>query len=86
MNVTNTIAKDYGKMDTWSSGKNKANSNPIQSQYKPNSKPKQSQNKPKQSQFQRQKNIRIKGIFYLTSIHRTAMYINYRYSDLEIQN
>ncbi len=26
-------------MDTWSSGKNKANSNPIQSQNKPNTKP-----------------------------------------------
>jgi hypothetical protein len=29
-------------MDTWSSGKNKPNSNPIQSQFKPN----QTQNKP----------------------------------------
>ncbi len=41
MNVTKVLTKDYEKKDTWSSGKNKPNSNPIQTQYKPN-----------QSQFQ----------------------------------
>jgi len=35
MNVTNLLTREYDKMDTWSSGKNKPNSNPIQSQYKP---------------------------------------------------
>jgi hypothetical protein len=42
MNVTKVITSDYDKMDTWSIRKNKPNSNPIQSQFKPN----QSQNKP----------------------------------------
>ena len=46
MNVSNLLAVDYGKMDTWSGGKNKANSKPIQSQYKPNTKPIQTQTKP----------------------------------------
>jgi hypothetical protein len=56
MNVSSFITGDYDKMDTWSPRKNKPNSNPKQSQFKPN----QSQNKPntnpKQTQFQRQKN------------------------------
>jgi hypothetical protein len=41
-------------MDTWSSGKNKPNSNPIQSQSNPikaNKTTKQTQYKPKQTQF-----------------------------------
>ena len=42
MNVNKVLTRDYDKMDTWRSGKNKPNSNPIQSQFKPN----QSQNKP----------------------------------------
>jgi hypothetical protein len=42
MNVNNVLTKDYDQMDTWSIRKNKPNSNPIQSQFKPN----QSQNKP----------------------------------------
>jgi len=29
MNVNKVLTKDYEKMDTWSSGKNKPNSNPI---------------------------------------------------------
>ena len=29
------ITKDYGKIDTWSTGKNKAKTNPIQSQTNP---------------------------------------------------
>ena len=45
------ITKVYGKMDTWSSGKNKANSKPIQTQFKANTNPNQTQYKPKQSQF-----------------------------------
>ena len=52
MNVTDLLTMDYDKMDTWSSGKNKANSKPIQSQFKPNTNPIQTQNKPKQTQFQ----------------------------------
>jgi hypothetical protein len=42
MNVSDFITRNYERIDTWSSGKNKPNSNPIQSQFKPN----QSQNKP----------------------------------------
>ena len=85
VNVTKVLTKDYDRMDTWSSRKKK----PIQSQSKPikaNSNPIKANIMPKQSQFQRQKNIRMEGIFYLTYIHRTAMYINYRYFDLEIRN
>jgi hypothetical protein len=62
MNVSKVLTKDYVKNDTWWSGKNKAktkpiqtqykaNTKPIQSQFKANSKPIQSQFKPKQSQF-----------------------------------
>ncbi|MHC4259282.1 MAG: hypothetical protein ACYSTF_02540 [Planctomycetota bacterium] len=51
MNVSDYITTDYDKMDTWSIRKNKPNSKPIQTQFKPN----QSQNKPntnpKQTQF-----------------------------------
>jgi hypothetical protein len=43
---------NYEKMDTWSIGKNKPNSNPIQTQYKAKTNPIQTQNKPKQTQFQ----------------------------------
>jgi len=46
INVNNVLSKDYEQMDTWSSGKNKANSKPIQTQFKANTKPKQSQYKP----------------------------------------
>ena len=46
MNVTIAITEDYGKRDTWSGGKNKANSNPIQSQFKPKTNPIQTQTKP----------------------------------------
>jgi len=45
---------DYEKKDTWSSGKNKPNSNPIQTQSNPikaNKMPKQTQTNPKQTQF-----------------------------------
>jgi hypothetical protein len=38
-------------MDTWSGGKNKANSKPIQTQFKANTNPIQTQYKAKQSQF-----------------------------------
>jgi hypothetical protein len=55
INVTDLLAKDYDKMDTWSSEKNKANSKPKQTQYKPNTKPIQTQFKAKQTQFQGQK-------------------------------
>jgi hypothetical protein len=46
MNVSNLITRNYDKMDTWSGGKNKANSKPIQTQYKANTNPIQSQYKP----------------------------------------
>jgi hypothetical protein len=52
VNVTVYLTRDYGIMDTWSSGKNKANTKPIQTQYKANSNPKQTRFKAKQSQFQ----------------------------------
>jgi hypothetical protein len=46
MNLTDLLTREYEKKDTWWSGKNKANSNPIQSQFKPNTKPIQSQTNP----------------------------------------
>jgi len=33
MNINKVLAKDYGKMDTWSHGKNKAKTKPIQTQF-----------------------------------------------------
>ena len=45
MNVSKALTKDYDIMDTWSSGKNKAKTKPIQSQFKPNTKPIQTQYK-----------------------------------------
>jgi len=53
MNVTNLITADYVKRTLSQRGKNKANSKPIQTQFKPNTNPKQSQYKPNQSQFQK---------------------------------
>ncbi len=53
-NVTKVLTRNYVQMDTWSIGKNKPNSNPIQSQSNPikaNIMPKQTQFKPNQSQF-----------------------------------
>jgi len=35
-NVNRVLTMNYGKIDTWSNRKNKANSKPIQTQYKPN--------------------------------------------------
>jgi len=55
MNVKMVSTGDYERKDTWWSGKNKPNSNPIQSQSNPikaNKMPKQTQYKPKQTQFQ----------------------------------
>jgi hypothetical protein len=46
MNVTDLFTREYEQKDTWWSGKNKANSNPIQSQYKANTKPIQTQTNP----------------------------------------
>ena len=54
MNISNVITTDYDKMDTWSSGKNEPNTNPIRTQTNPikaNKMPKQTQNEPKQTQF-----------------------------------
>ena len=56
MNVIKALTMDYENKTLGGSGKNKANTNPIQTQSKPikaNSKPKQTQYKPNQSQFQR---------------------------------
>jgi len=53
MNVSQVSTKDYAKKDTWWSGKNKPNSNPIQTQSNPikaNKMPKQTQYKPNQTQ------------------------------------
>jgi len=50
MNVSDYITREYEKEDTWWSGKNKPNSNPIQTQSNPikaNKMPKQTQYKPK---------------------------------------
>jgi len=46
MNVSDLLIREYEQMDTWSSGKNKANSKPKQTQFKANTNPKQSQTKP----------------------------------------
>jgi hypothetical protein len=54
MDVSPVITMDYEKKDTWLVGKNKPNSNPIQTQSNPikaNKMPKQTQFKPKQTQF-----------------------------------
>jgi len=55
MNVSNLLIREYEQMDTWSRGKNKANSKPIQTQNKANTNPIQTQNKansnPIQSQY-----------------------------------
>jgi hypothetical protein len=50
MNVTKVLTKEYVHMDTWSSGKNKPNTNPIQSQFKPNSNPIKAKTNPIQTQ------------------------------------
>jgi hypothetical protein len=50
MNVTDLLTRYYIKMDTWWSGKNKPNSNPIQTQSNPikaQKMQKQTQYKPK---------------------------------------
>jgi hypothetical protein len=52
MNVTVLLKRNYEQMDTWSIGKNKPKTNPIQTQFKPNTKPKRTQFKAKQTQFQ----------------------------------
>jgi len=46
VNVNIVLTREYEQMDTWSIRKNKANSKPIQSQFKPNSNPIQTQYKP----------------------------------------
>jgi hypothetical protein len=54
MSISDYITKEYETMDTWWSGKNKPNTNPIQTQSNPikaNKMPKQTQFKPKQTQF-----------------------------------
>ena len=50
MNVNKVLTKDYEQIDTWSIGKNKANSKPIQTQFKANTNPIQTQFKAKQTQ------------------------------------
>ena len=54
VNVSDLITVGYGKMDTWSGGKNKANSKPIQTQYKANTNPIQTQFKPNSNPIQTQ--------------------------------
>jgi len=55
LNVSRVSTKDYAKWTHGERGKNKPNSNPIQTQSNPikaNKMPKQTQFKPKQTQFQ----------------------------------
>jgi len=54
MNVSDLSIREYEQKDTWSSGKNKPKTKPIQSQYKANSNPIQTQNKPKTNPKQTQ--------------------------------
>jgi hypothetical protein len=77
MNVNNVLTKDYEKMYSWSSGKNKANSNPIQTQYKANTNPIQSQNKANQTQFQGQKTLpdAIKRLRRQVSIDKAGIFL-----------
>jgi len=51
VNLTNAITREYEQMDTWSRGKNKAKTKPIQTQFKANTNPIQTQFKAKQTQF-----------------------------------
>ena len=51
MNVNKVLTRDYEKKTLGEHGKNKPNTNPIQTQYEPNTNPKQSQNKPNQTQL-----------------------------------
>ena len=46
MSVSDLSIREYEQMDTWSSGKNKPKTKPIQSQYKANSNPIQTQTNP----------------------------------------
>jgi len=63
MNVSKLLVMDYDKMDTWSSGKNKPKTKPIQSQFKPNTNPIQSQYKPNSKPIQTQsKPIQIQNL------------------------
>jgi len=50
--VSDVLIREYVQMDTWSIRKNKAKTNPKQTQYKANLKPIRTQFKPKQKQFQ----------------------------------
>jgi len=50
VNVSDLITKNYDKMDTWSIGKNKPNSNPIQTQFKANQSQNKANSNPKQTQ------------------------------------
>ncbi|MGB2807633.1 MAG: hypothetical protein WBC22_07825 [Sedimentisphaerales bacterium] len=50
MNVNNVLTKDYENKTLGEHGKNKPNSNPIQTQYKPNTKPIKANTNPIQTQ------------------------------------
>jgi len=62
INISNVSKMNYDKMDTWSGGKNKANSNPIQTQYKANTNPIQSQYKANTKPIQTQTNPILSAI------------------------
>ena len=55
MNVSKVLTKDYDKMDTGWSGKNKPNSNPIQSQSKPKQTQFKANTKPNKPNFKGKK-------------------------------
>jgi len=46
VNLSDLSIREYEQMDTWSSEKNKANSKPIQTQFKAKTNPIRTQNKP----------------------------------------
>jgi len=53
LDASDYITMNYAKWTLGERGKNKANSKPIQTQYKAKTKPKQTQYKQKQSQFRK---------------------------------
>jgi len=80
INVNIVLTKDYAEKDTWWSGKNKPNSNPIQTQSNPikaNKMPKQTQYKPKTNPISEAKNaarrLTDKGILVILQAQYWAL-------------
>ena len=69
MNVNNVLTKDYENETLGKRGKNKAKTNPIQTQFKANTNPIQSQYKPNTKPIQTQTNpISKKAKMNVTSV------------------